>query len=1116
MLNGVSDRQGKSAFLAFTQSAPESVLEGYAQGSRRDDVKKELDRLPQDKRARLFSLMEGVIDSYLKQDEKAWQAWQQRQPVRSGLARNREILYKYFGQRYSEDLRWDLQKTEQTVVKGCFPLHPLTTAILSNHTFDAGAGENPRTALHFIRDRWDKGLPDQPAEREDGSPNFIFAIELVDFFGAQISKKWHAAYRAALENSRVTLEDEDRAALKALLLQQAVSALDKNKPAGSAQLELLSALSGLPQDRLKEILRKLSNNRVIQFDPYQKVSSLLPVGVRSPEADAILEQAVRKVPIDRALLDEIAEDIPTLTVPLQFGNAEDWAPRQVLLTAELFTPETLKTLLSPYRAKQDGIEESPRGLIVWLLAQTEEEKMRLRQNAQGVLDKAIGANNCPLPVVIVLPDRLHGGLLQAARRRKALKNLSNAEREKIGTIGYQNEMDQAQRNFLVNFAYFIDREHYADLPRQPHDLVVPGSYLSAVQVLKNHSLKNVLKECYNQAYKYRVEFSDKPVSSKGVNHLRAAVRSVAGWLFRNTAGQSIDNLTSKDMQYMVARHYLTDKWGLLSHDGYAIQPPTLHKLREAWNRLEATFPPGCKETRADGVLLELLNPPYGHDYNTLTLLLAAWIGYHRHEISLSLGGKRASPDELRELSNAAKSPKQFLERLIVSDPLAISRIDSREAFAEADAILDQVRRNQPFSLSEAEGALAKLQQTQDHPALSPDRREDIAALIPRLREAAEQARKYDEGASRWRNEISNADFNQLLKLRHDLEELAPPTLVLVSQPDKATLLKEWESHLGRETESYCRLYADLKDLSEYKAHEERLNRALRELRQYPGLYAIAEEARQKLSQRRDELKQAESERPIIAEINSMATSAGLADLYKYRDRLAQLGELSARTEQLRREKAQEVESRIQQFEQLAHTLAQEIEQASSLEMMRRLENSLSRRIEQTKGTSLHATLKELADKISQLMGFFERLQKTDKLPQLSPQDLNIIEAEFADLEEQFSARLSPAQAGLLRDKQQQLVSFRQQKAQEANRWLAELERRHQTKAAPPDALLREAQAAHAFLSREDAPRLEQLKQALQHEIDADRVLKIESLFKELDAEARRACLRRLQALIETP
>ncbi|MDW8227248.1 MAG: hypothetical protein RMJ60_05565 [Anaerolineales bacterium] len=1115
LLNGISDRQGKSAFLAFSQIELESVLETYTQGTRRDDVRKELDRLPQDKRARLFSLMESVLDSYLKQDEAAWNAWLQRQPIRAAMFRNRETLYEYFPQRYNDILQWELEKTEQAIVKGCFPLHPLTTAILSSHTFEAGAGENARTALHFIRDRWEKGLPDWPAEQTDGTPSFVFAIELVDFFGAQISKKWYEAYRAALEDARFPLSEEHRAALKALMLQQSVDALDRKKTSGSDQLALLSALSGLPEQRLKDVLRKLSDNRVIEFDPYRKVSSLLPAGARSLEADKIIEEAVQKVPIDCTLLDDIAKSIPGLNVSQQFGHADDWAPRQVILTGEFFTTDTLKTLLMPYRTGPSGIEEGPRGLVVWLLTQTEEEKLRLRQSAQQVLDQSISATSDPPPVVIVLPKQPNPSLLQAARRKKALENLGRTEREKIGTIGYENETKRAKTDFELNFRMFIDPEHYADLPRQLHEFVLPSLYRASAEILKNTSLKNILSQVYRQAYAHRVEFyTQYTVGGKGPNKLREAVQKVALGLFSDAIGGSLASLGKQDIQSHITKNYLP-RWGLLSPATYTIQPPNLLAMREAWNRLEETFPPGCKETRVRDVLLELLNPPYGHDYNTLTLLLAAWIGYRRHEIRISLAGQLVSLEKFKNYFDETKNPKDFLDRLSVTAPLAISRINLDETFAEVDAILEQIRQNQPFSLPQAQQALTKLEQVQVNSNLPPDRRQAISELVPRLQQAIEQAREYDKGVTSWQKEFSNADFDKLFTLRAQIEKLTLPALVVPNQSATEALLKEWETQLARETETHCRRYAQLSELSEYRTHEHILNKALRLLKEYPTLYSIAENALKELAGRRDELKKIENEKSIVAEIKGMAASAGLADLYRYQERLAEFRNLSPQTDKLCRDKASEIEKRIRELEQLAKELSQAIETVDSLDVLRQKHNLLLRNLDQTQGTPLHQVLTQFKERCEQLEDFFERLRELDNRPINSPQDLNSLEEQVMTIESVCGSWLNPAQAGLLARKKEQFANIRQKRYEESHRWLADLENRYRAGTKPHE-LLQSARMHPAFLSAEDESRLALLVQTLQRAVQEDDLLKIEALFRELTPEARRTCLQRLMALVDKP
>jgi hypothetical protein len=1109
LLNGISDRKGKSAFLAFAQQDIDSVLDTYAHGTHLENIRRELDRLPKDKRARLFSVMESVLDAYLKQDQIAWEGWIQKQPIRAAMVRSREMLYDYFDQRYNRTLRWDLDKCNQIVVKGCYPLHPLTTAILSTHTFEAGTGENVRTALHFIRDRWEKGLREQTAEREDGEPNFVFATALVDFFGEQISKKWYEAYQAALQTARIPLDEDHRTALKALLLQQAVKDLDRKKTRGGDQLTLLSALCGLSPSKLKDILRELSEKRIVDHDPDQKVYKLLSTEMRSPETEMIIEEAIQKTSVDLALLKEVAAKIPQLEINLSFGAADDWAPHQVILTEEFFTPETLKTMLLPYRAGPEGIEEGVRGLVVWLVAQTEEEKVRLRQNAQKVLDEAIGMNAHPLPVVILLPKYSTSGLLKYARRKKALETLSQSERERIGTIGYQNEITRARSDFESEFKNFIDPEHYADLSRQIHEYALPGVYRASVDILGDKSLRSILTTLYRQAYAHRIDFYNQYKEKS--NNLSKAVRKVALFLFSDQIAGSIAGLGNQDIQAQITKSYLPGKWGLLSED-YTIQPPASRALREAWNCLENAFPPGCKETRAGDVLLDLLNPPYGHDYNTLTLLLAAWIGYHRHEIRISLGGHLNSLDQFKNHFDQTRSPKDFLDGLVITSPLAISRINMDEMFAEVHSILEQIQQKQPFILFQAEQALAKLQQALENPRLSPDRREAIETYGPRLQEALSKAQEYDRKVGEWVKEFQTADFEKLLTLRNSLDPLHPPLLVSPSQPAPAQLQEDWEKRLKSELETFCHRYAQLSDLGDYKAHETQLSKALRALREYPQFKEPIQKALEDLKQRREQLEQAQNEKPIIAEINSMAASAGLADLYQYQEKLDNYKNLSPTTESLRQHKAAEIQTRIQQFEKLADELPQVVDRANSLSTIREQKDLLLRNLEQTRETRLYQKLLTIQQRAEQLEKFFEQLQAVEAMPKNSPEALSDIEAKISAIEEQCSSWLSPMQRHLLEQHRQQIKDLSHRETQKANEWLRNLELRYRERGNFSD-LLETANHPPAFLSAEDRDRLEKVKQELKQAIDNDYLLKIENLFKQLPPETRNACLQRLQKLV---
>jgi hypothetical protein len=1057
--------------------------------------------------------MEGVLDSYLKQDETIWATWRDRQPVKSALVQAREIVLEHFGKHYSNELQWNPEAFEKKVIKGCFPLHPLTTAILSVHNFEAGAGESPRTALQFVRRAWES-LRKQPAELADGKPNFVFPIALVDFFGEQISKKWFAAYRNAIETSPQAVSDEQRKVLQSLLIQHAVNL----KAFAGEQATLISQLSGLERDDVKRILKELEALKIVRFDLINKLYSLLPAGIHLPEVEDVIRKAIESIPVDRALMDKIVSTLPSPEITLGFGHASDWSPRQVALTAEMFTVEELKKMLQPFRASPNAIEEGPRGLFIWLIAQSEEEKLRLRQNGQNVLDTALGTDTHPLPVVIILPKHPVPSLVDFARRLVAIENLKGSEREKIGTVIYQQELGLARTNFRNSLDDLIGGiEGFSDVQRSFVEYALPAAYRTSVQAIKNLSLKSVVIECYRQAYAYRVEFySQYAVAGKGPNKLRETVQCITRWLLSDTAGNSIRNLGVKDIQHQLSTYYLTQKWGLLTAEAYSIQRPTLRAMQEAWDLLDQTFSPGCKETRVQPALLRLFNPPYGHDYNTLTLLLAAWIGYHQHEIRLALSGQRVAISQLQGFSDDSKSPQEFLNRICILSPLSVSRAKPDEMFSQINGVLEQIRQGIPFTIPGAQEALAKLEQAQIHPRLPEAKREEIEQHRPRLEDALKKAQDYDRQAEEWLNDLAAGDFDTLLNMHNVVAKLPTLTLVSAAQPSLKELQNRWETVLQRELETFCTKNTTLNDLVDYRTLENRLKQARKALEGYPVYIRKVGDALDSLSRRREELKQQEGEKTVIAEINSMTPSAALAVLYEYRERLTKLTDLSPQTTKICDKKKDQIESRIRQFEQIADALPQAIEAVTQPGELRQQRDLLLRNLEQMERTPYHKDLLAAQKRIEQLEIFFEQLRALDAMPRHSPAELVAMEAQIEKLEKRLSAWLSSTQAALLKKKRKEIENWNRQETQEAKTWLTDLEQRYK-KGEKLESLLHQLENPPAFLPQEGLARLEQLKHLLQQKITENVVLQIELLFKKIgDPAVRRQCLKRLQEMMTEP
>ena len=139
--------------------------------------------------------------------------------------------------------------------------------------------------------------------------------------------------------------------------------------------------------------------------------------------------------------------------------------------------------------------------------------------------------------------------------------------------------------------------------------------------------------------------------------------------------------------------------------------------------LEEVYPAGGVSRVAGETVKQLLNVPYGYDYNTLSIILAAWCGFHRHDLVMSRNG------QLQSITSLAKDlkPKEFLE--LVSE-LSIKRADADAVRSGVQLLLTRVDRG-AFSQDEARDAVQVLEQAIDRDDI--DQRSAIESTLAKIK-----------------------------------------------------------------------------------------------------------------------------------------------------------------------------------------------------------------------------------------------------------------------------------------------------------------------------------------------------------------------------------------------
>jgi hypothetical protein len=1116
LLNGISDHKSKTVFVAFAQHDPIAIAEASTSSlSRLANVKKELTRLPTNKKYALYSLMEGVVDSYLRQSDSAYKKFLELPRVKGAVRGEGAsgITWDNFNWRYSEELNWDYDKFQEVVVDGCYPLHPFTTALLCTHQFEQGASEAAaRTVLGFVMDQITQ-LQDQPVWVND-QVNWILPISLVDYFENRISKEDYSNYQNTLEMLGNEITSIQQKVLKALLLQE-VSQLSAT---GSNQFNLISQMAGISYAQAKFELKNLAGNNIIRFDKNRKISTFWPSHTNPQKLEEMIREKLDNQKFDKHSLDELNEKYcKPIPVEVKWGDSDDWAADQRILTPDFFTSEKLKELIHPFRIGSKGIEESPRGLIVWLAACDEQDLEWFRENSNKLIQQAF-PEETPIPVILVLPNTPQPNLFDIFRRILVLKKLTQNERKDVGIETYQREVELTDDRFEIELAkLFGDDIHYLSIIREPSQLIVPTPYRTSINVIKNLSIDSALRELYRLAYRYSPPGFFTQYSSKSSRILKNTIKKIVPWLLKDKVGEALGLSSASSVEKDLCVKYLFSEWGLLSAGTYLIQKPTSHIILEVWEQIDEAFKPGSTDVKVDQVLVTLVNPPFGFCCNTLSLLFSAWIGFNIHDLQININGRAVSLSDFEEKFNQTKNAKEFINLLCYAEPMQISRKNPEQIRSEVDAIIDRVKNGPIFTQKEAQDAIVILNEMTD--ASHYNERESTKAeeFALKLEKALELAQCYDESANRIKNALgSEKEIIQLLKLQDEFKKMTAHDLVEPTTPSIEELNQRWYGWLKEVVENECQRLENIRFLQDMNLYKKQLDEYQKVLnkKHLSELSNRVEQAIKNLSEKAQKIARREQEESLRSEIRSMTPSANLINLYEYKKSLIQFDHCTPETLKFRDGRLNEIEESISKLENEAKSLPKEFELISDNQSFIKWRERLFlvlHKFEETKFEDKIAELKIRSDNLSKLFSDLNPLQQSRVR---TPQDYEDYCKQLEIIKNRYESQLSSSQLFLFDkvkdtwDNQIQLLT------KQAHQWLQECYRTAQDESKILE-LSRALDSPPAFLQKDDEESILLLKNKVQNYLDKNVILEIEHKFRQInDPQKQIECLSRLQKLVD--
>lgn len=749
LLDAMETLRNRAAFVSFAQYKPEEIARRklQARGAGAEtmaNIVQELNRLPANQHQALASPLEAVLDGYLQQKPARWNELVADDTRWDEVINAIDLVKLLFPVRYTEANGWTDEKLRETLGEGCFPLHPLTTALLCGANL---RGDTARSVLGFVEDRIRAWGP-LPALTTAGNLNWVYPTELVTYFGEALAPTETGWLRYDEARRKSPDTPTNRVVLAAMFLFETVGLQPGSTPADEYP-SLIGALTGMPAAEAEAALQALTADAHIEYDAGQRKYLFWAVGQSGADATKTLNDELAILwnnpsRVDEKLTTILAHNV--FTAEGFVGNPDAWQAEEIALSRDEWTPATLADKLSrfSYDARQQSLRTAPRGYVLRAIALNDADVNWFQQHADQVFQQALTrvAPVGPPPAVLVLPSKPQDGLVKALLKKHLLDGWGHETRTTLGAQALQQLENKVEEEVKSNW----------DLLWQDDNRLgtwyCPASYqegvISRLGGNLHPSLQNALKSTYEVAYNQVAPFTteaQKDNFKRGVARAcQFLVRgSFIGW---EEAVAPKSEGRAKDLYRYYLKNGPKTSWGVVDNRE-KVREPSDNVAKQAWNLLDQAVPAGAERVSLRNTLLTLLNVPYGYDYYSLGLLFCAWYGCHRHEIKLYRGatGSSFTPEEWLGVEN---NFQKLISSLLGYYDVCVTRIDKGKVENEVTKLVESINNRKSLSYAEAEAVTSELAQYTTDPAADESLLSQAQEAIVLLEKDRALATKYHE------------------------------------------------------------------------------------------------------------------------------------------------------------------------------------------------------------------------------------------------------------------------------------------------------------------------------------------------------------------------------------
>ena len=1059
LLNGVESMRGRVAFVAFAQRDPEVVAKNLLGGDSLQSLITQLNRLPKPQHYQLHSSLEEVLDAYLKQNPDAWKKLLANPVFGSAIGQANDLCFDIFSKRYVEVLEWDVERFQEVVTQGCFPLHPATTALLSSVELETT--NNPRSVLGFVLTHLEAML-DADAWDHDG-PHWVLPATLADYFREMLGEKSWGDFSDALGQAGGPDTPPNRlVVLKAMLLQTAGNVATKG-----VYSRVIAHFAGLPHETTNNELHALAGSGVIRYDSFQRIYTFWPAGRGANKVDQILLEKLRGRTLDASIIDAVMQPLRSeglfgsISVPIPWGHQDDWQAEQVLASRHTFTVDGLRKLaVDKIHWRADGAERS-RGLVVWLIAETPEDAAWLRDNATDILSNAFPGQN--VPILVMKPEAAEPDFARQLLRLYGLKLFANSDVVEVGQEQYSAVLQLTTESLKSGFRVL----------KENAEIEVPAPFKARISAVRLSDVESVLTEVFKMAYGQgpRRWFTQYKSTS---NKLRNATARVTAYLLGN-ALDTPEIFAADNVAKEVAQQ-LKSEWGLLASDLRIKQPSGTSNVQAAWEVLEQHFPAGGGTKRANEPVERLLNVPYGYDHNTLSLIFAAWLGFHRHDLEVSRDGRLQS---MKLVANDLK-PKDFVEAIA---SLSIKKTDANAVRNKVRQLLDRVDRGS-FSKTEAQEALQLLAEAMERDDV--DQKPAIELASTKLKRAFDSATQYDQAASEIEHLIdTQKNLVDLAKIFVRLGTIQIPESVKPAKPAPGALRSRLLERIRTLTEQLCAQHKQLKAITDFKLNEQQLKiiRLTLEKIQLPDLVSVVDSALVALQDARSNLERKQQDETFLAVLHSIDSKGGITQLNQQIATITGMAFSTEAAKKLADEKLSVLRREVKRLEDFQAGVPQRLGDARDVRSVENVQSDILRHLNLFEGSDGAIELQNCLERCKQLREFFDTVETHRRGVIQTPSDARRLVEQLQGVSREYASRLSTGQETVVSNAIAEIDGQAAKQSEAAIEWLTKCEKAL-NEGKNLDELATKLKSPPPFLPEAQQPRLEAVTQNVKRKLES--------------------------------